>query len=219
MENFHALLKFFFRKANITQQDIADRLGVSSVMVSYYLNGQRKFGANVAKKWADAFSLDAMWLMTQGEQGTPPDELPAMPQQNGTPIVTDLVGYLGTPNADGHAAMMPYEVTGHMNVPGVTGTVFLQVVGDSMTDGTEYSIPHGSYVALREYKLSSFRWGEVYALVTDDGVLVKKVMPGKDEAHIVCQSLNSEKYPPFVLNGSEIKAVWRVCGVVMIRAR
>ena len=40
MDNFYKKLKFYFKNANLTQKDIAEKLNISSVMVSYYLNGQ-----------------------------------------------------------------------------------------------------------------------------------------------------------------------------------
>lgn len=225
-ENFSDKLKVFLKKSNLKQKDLAESLGVNHATVSNLVNGRTQIGKATAMRWNEITGIDPLWLMTQGDQGTAPDEAAPStdtpkPKGKGAPIISDLVGYLGAPLADGQVAMMTEAVTGYMSVPGIDteGTVFLPVVGDSMTDDTESSIPNGSFVSLKPSTLSTFRWGEVYALVTDDGVLIKKVMPGKDDDHIVCESYNSAKYPPFTLIGREIKAVWRVSGVVVVRPR
>ena len=65
-------LKKYFSNKKMTQDDVAERLQVSRVRVNNLLNAKRPFGGNVALQWQDAFGIDALWLMTQGEQGTAP---------------------------------------------------------------------------------------------------------------------------------------------------
>jgi transcriptional regulator with XRE-family HTH domain len=60
-------LKIFFDELGYTQQNIADKLGVSQAAVSSQLNG-KPFGKKLAKKWGDAFGLKPNWLLTgEGE--------------------------------------------------------------------------------------------------------------------------------------------------------
>ena len=80
--------------------------------------------------------------------------------------------------------------------------------GDSMInhDNPERSIKAGDYIACRIWTSRSYvRWGEVYALATADGVIVKKVMPSDREGMIKCVSFNEKDgYLPFNLKIDEI---------------
>lgn len=80
--------------------------------------------------------------------------------------------------------------------------------GDSMInhDNPERSIKAGDYIACRIWTSRSYvRWGEVYALATADGVVVKKIMPSDREGMIKCVSFNEKDgYLPFNLKIDEI---------------
>ena len=140
----------------------------------------------------------------------------------GNPIVDDFVGSLGSYIGDGNVALTDDNIRDRMSIPGLRdkSIVYLPVAGDSMIDrdNPENSIPDGAMVAVSPALLSTFRWGEVYALVTPEGVVVKKVMPG-DGDHIRCESFNSEKYPTYELCSDEVLSAWRVVGVVSVRYR
>lgn len=66
-ENQHVLigknLKDFFEGQNLTQKDIADKLGVSQAAVSSLLNG-KPFGKKLAQKWSAVFGFNPSWLIT-----------------------------------------------------------------------------------------------------------------------------------------------------------
>lgn len=57
-------LKEFFRKRGLTQQNIADKLGVSQSYVGMLMSGNKDFGKNTAQTWADEFGLSVAWLLT-----------------------------------------------------------------------------------------------------------------------------------------------------------
>ncbi len=63
-EKFYLLLKNFFRERKITQQQIADGLGVSQTYVNALLCGKKNFGRNAAQKFHDAYGLSVAWLLT-----------------------------------------------------------------------------------------------------------------------------------------------------------
>ena len=162
--------------------------------------------------------LNREWLMTGvGDMLVRDDNEQAA---IGNPIVDDFMGSLGALIGDGNVALTDANIRGRMSIPGLSNKsiVYLPVAGDSMIDrdNPDNSIPDGAMVAVAPTMLQTFRWGEVYALVTPEGVVVKKVMPS-DGDHIQCVSFNSEKYPPFNLSQDEVLSAWRVVGVVSIR--
>lgn len=74
-EDFTMKMKIFSKKRGIKQNDLAKQLGVSHTVVSNVVNGRDRLGTQSAVRWGEILGIDPLWLMTQGEQGTAPDEV------------------------------------------------------------------------------------------------------------------------------------------------
>ena len=156
MENFTQILKNFFAGQGMTQQDVADKLHVSRTIVTNHLNGQRTFGSNVAMKWAKVFGLDPLWLITSGEQGTPPNQHHSIVA---TAISTakDESDVINVPvlNLDVRGGLLPNAVTDTPEYKVATmpfsrtiateQDIVVPVYGDSMTP----RYPSGSHILIR----------------------------------------------------------------------
>lgn len=112
---------------------------------------------------------------------------------------------------------------GYMSVPGINPTndiPFLKVRGKSMlnTRDPEHSIAPGSWVAVKRVVGDAIRWGEVYAVMTVDGPIVKRLMPSDRADCVKCVSFN-EDYPPFDLPTIDILKgeIYIVKGVVNVQ--
>ena len=106
-------------------------------------------------------------------------------------------------------------------IPDLTGCDFtIRTSGRSMINRKfpERSIPERSIVGCRIWKSRThIRWGEVYALATPDGVVIKKIMPSEKEGCIKCVSFNEEEdFPPYDLPVEEIQDWALVVGVVNV---
>lgn len=67
-ENFYISLKKFFKEQDITQQQVADKLGTSQAYVNSILTGRNPIGRQTASRLAAAYGLSAAWLLTgEGE--------------------------------------------------------------------------------------------------------------------------------------------------------
>lgn len=63
-------LKAYFIRQGISQEQIANSLGVTQQYISAMLNG-RPFGRNTARKWSKVFGFSTSWLLTgEGEMFT-----------------------------------------------------------------------------------------------------------------------------------------------------
>lgn len=97
----------------------------------------------------------------------------------------------------------------------------IRAKGDSMINRSNpaRSIRENDIVVCRLWtSRSHVRWGEVYALATGDGVIVKKIMPSDKESFIKCVSFNEEDgYPPYELPLQEVHDWAIVTGVVSAR--
>lgn len=106
-------------------------------------------------------------------------------------------------------------------IPDLAGCDFtIRTRGRSMINRShpERSIPERSIVGCRIWKSRSHvRWGEVYALATPDGVIVKKIMPSEKDGYIKCVSFNEEEgFIPYDLPADEIQDWAIVVGVVTV---
>ena len=110
-------------------------------------------------------------------------------------------------------SFMEYECE-HYFIPDFKGADFLiRVKGDSMQP-TYYS---GDLVACQKIPMNDvfFQWNKTYVLDTNQGAIIKRVLPGKDEDHICIVSDNT-KYPPFELEKSYLHAIALVRGIIRL---
>lgn len=109
-----------------------------------------------------------------------------------------------------------------VSVPGIPAETefFIQATGHSMLNCAhpELSIPNGALVGLCRVQGNMLRWGEVYALYTEDGITLKRLMPGNGNT-IRCLSYNSDDYPEYSVKRDEINDVARVTCVVPVFVR
>lgn len=110
-------------------------------------------------------------------------------------------------------SIMEYECE-HYIIPDFKGADFLiRVKGDSMQP-TYYS---GDLVACQKIPMNDifFQWNKTYVLDTNQGAIIKRVLPGKDDDHICIVSDNT-KYPPFELEKSYLHAIALVRGIIRL---
>lgn len=110
-------------------------------------------------------------------------------------------------------SIMEYECE-HYIIPDFKGADFLiRVKGDSMQP-TYYS---GDLVACQKIPMNDifFQWNKTYVLDTNQGAIIKRVLPGKDDDHI-CIISDNEKYPPFELEKSYLHAIALVRGIIRL---
>lgn len=110
-------------------------------------------------------------------------------------------------------SFMEYECE-HYIIPDFKGADFLiRVKGDSMQP-TYYS---GDLVACQKIPMNDifFQWNKTYVLDTNQGAIIKRVLPGKDNDHI-CIVSDNEKYPPFELEKSYLHAIALVRGIIRL---
>ncbi len=109
-----------------------------------------------------------------------------------------------------------------ISIPGIPKDTefFIQASGYSMinTSNPELSIPAGALVGLARVKGSILHWGEVYAISTNDGIMIKRIFQGPN-GEIRCLSYNAEEYPEFSIARSDIHDIARLTCVIPINLR
>lgn len=68
MENINDKLSAYFRSMGVTQEQIAERMGVSQAYINALLCGKKSFGKKAAQKWSEIYGFSVGWLLTgEGE--------------------------------------------------------------------------------------------------------------------------------------------------------
>ena len=210
-QNFNELVekaKFLLR---MNQAELAQEIGISPQYMSDIVKGRKPKAEN---KYAEMIRK-----LCAGIEN-PPQNMTAM-----NPFFTDFTIQGGTGHGfDAIIEEKKVEPEGYMTVPGIKNDPdisFFQVDGKSMEDPNDpyNSIPQGSWVAIRKPNTNDVFWGHIYAFMTLDGPVVKKVMPSdKGDDYIKIVSLNSNQFPPRELHRSEIIGdMMLVVGCVNVR--
>lgn len=108
------------------------------------------------------------------------------------------------------AAVMDYDCD-HYDIPLFRGAEFLiRISGDSMLP--KYC--SGDIVACKRLPIDTFfQWNKVYVLDSEQGVIIKRVRPGRDNRHVTLVSENTA-YAPFELPLEKVYSIALVVGVV-----
>lgn len=208
-----------------TQKDAAQLMGATPQNFSGALNGDPrcltdKFLQRFNEAFGNVFNLD--WLLTGEGEMLMNGERPTPAPKDASRCYDVLTIQGGT----GHGSPLDRitdndVVVGHMMAPDLPvgdDIIYIKVRGNSMVNRNDpaHSIPDGAWVGIRRATSSVIRWGEVYAIMTTDGAVVKKVLQSDSPDTLRLASYNVEDgYMPFDLPVSEIiQPLYNVVGVV-----
>lgn len=189
-------IKEFRIRNNMTQQELAEKCGVTARTVQYWEQG---------KNIPDMVSI-YLESLEKHEEISPEskEELHytyLLPQ---TAHGGSLVGF----GADG---VFP-EYCERVISPIADVDFAITIYGDSMMP--EY--PPGSRAMIKQIDPDAFiAWGNVYVLDTVNGVVVKELQPSDKEGRVVCHSHNpSGRYKDFEVNLEDVRGIYRVLACV-----
>lgn len=213
-------LKEFIGNQRISVREFERRCGLGNSFVN---NIGNTIGADKLENIIQQFPrLNRSWLMF-GEGNMLIEENSTQVNtnsENGIPYYDVENFECGTPAGFG-GALEKANPDGYFQFPWVKNdgnTFCVRAHGNSMLNYKDpfHSISHGSYVALRRNNINAIQWGEVYALATADGYIIKKLMPSDNDGYVRCVSFNSEENPAFELPITDIYDYAIVVGVATI---
>ena len=196
-------IRLYMRANALSESDMAKVLGISQAGVNKCL--KRGFGKASAKKWAETFGFNVVFLTTgEGQlmktvEKEPQQEVSTVPL---LPIFAQA-GHL-TGWSDGVSEVECERVIS----PVKDIDMAVHIYGESMYP----DIPNGSVVYVRRIDPNVFvEWGKAYILDTVNGPLLKYLAPGSDEERVKCISANHDaRYAPFEVAKRDILGVYRV---------
>lgn len=179
-------IKWLRERKNLTQEEVAGRVGVTKATVSKWEKGDiENMKRDKIAKLSEVFEISPLELLGMD---IPKNAIPV-----GDIVRIPVLGYItcGEPIlADENVT--EYREVFNNNLP-KGNLFFLQAKGDSM----EPKIPDGSYVMLR--KQPDVKSGEIAAVIVngDNEATLKRVRKLDDT--ILLEALN-EKYAPYIIN-------------------
>lgn len=218
-KKFTEKLKSHIKFSGYTQKRLAEELGITQPQVNNIVSGRERLGLKNAERFANALSLDPVWLMTQGEHGTPPDgDTPttaiakADPDTINVPVLNlDVRGGLAyndvTDMDEYKVGVMPFS-----RQIATEGDVVVPVYGESMTP----RYPNGSHILIRPLP----RWrewlelGNAYVLeLADWRRTIKIVRRGTtpDSYRLECYNVD---FDTTEIPKSLIEHIWQVLACV-----
>lgn len=208
MKKIGERLAAYFRENNITQDAIAEQLGVSQSYVSGLLTDKKSFGKKQAQRFYEIWGISPSWLLT-GE-GDMIDPLAGEnPKKAGIPLIPNeaFAGY-GVFQYDDHPIVDFYQIREFRNA-----SFLLRVSGDSMSP----KYHSGDLIACQKINEVTFwQWHRIYAISTkNQGILIKRVEKSDQPESVTCVSENPD-YDAFDLKNEEIVSVALVLGGVVM---
>lgn len=219
-----------------TQQDVANKMGISKSNISRAFNGDEKYlTKSFLERFNEAYNniFNYEWLITgEGEKiktTSKPIYNEAIPIQQDVvyiPLVNQFAyaGYLDGYTDATYMDQLP-KIPFIVDKEGHGNYIAFEVKGDSMNNGTEESYLEGDRLYCREIapylwatsKLHLRKWD--FVIVHTDGIIVKRIIDHDVENHtITIHSLN-DMYPDRVIDLCDVKQIFNVIESVRPRRR
>lgn len=195
--------------------------GISQSYLSELENGKKELTEDLYNSIVEKIGIDRVIPFIETISDNITDKIPVVSlyTKNSIPLFELDTASCGMPS--GFEAVIEANKCEKYIIPDLIGCDFaIRTSGRSMINRKfpERSIPERSIIGCRIWRSRShIRWGEVYALATPDGIVVKKVMPSEKEGYIKCVSFNEEEnFPSYDLPLAEIQDWALVVGVVNV---
>ena len=212
MTKFNERLKILRKEANLSQEELAKKIGVSKSSVNMYERGEREPGFETLEAIADCFNADMDFLLGKSDcknryewakckavQIPTATNIIPMPEAKSIPLIGKI--------ACGAPITATENLEGYIKIPAQLEADFALVCrGDSMVGAR---IMDGDFVAIRQQP--DVDDGDIAAVLIEDEATLKRVykMPGR----LVLRAENP-RYAPIDLSGAELDGV-RILGKVV----
>lgn len=221
-------IKFYRKKQNLSQIDLAEKLGIDRVSVTRYESGARRVNQDMLFKLSDILhiSIDELFPETVSENNvdilpiynqldasrqhkvytyaqTQLDEQNNINDENTTYITAGRSTAAGLPiDGDSEDALQQQLVVSRDEIPRGADEV-ITIAGDSM----EPDLPKGSKQFIHYQPVPDSDGQIMVVNIKDEGVTCKKLYCEGDKVKLV--SIN-DKYEPMIYPADEIKVIGKV---------
>ena len=206
----------------VNRYNLAKELNMSKTTLTNYYEGTTKPSSlrlGIIDKYIEekfGSNLEKQDIKQMKEEATPHHKT----RLKAVPHIEEHAASCGVPN--GFSVAIRKEDCDHYVIPDMPNCDFtIRTRGRSMINREcpERNINERDIVGCRIWtSRTHLRWGEVYALATTDGIVVKQIQESDKPGHIKCVSFNEpEGFKPYDLPVEEISDWAIVVGVVSVR--
>ena len=196
MSLFGNRLRQLRKEDNLTQKDLAAKLGLAFSTISMYERGIREPDFETTEAIADYFNVSMDFLLGKSQNTAPMGNIIPIPQLNRIPLLGTIA--CGTP------ILATENLDGEVSIPDdIKADFALRCSGDSMIDAR---ILDGDIVYIRQQP--TVNNGEIAAVLIGEEATLKKVFIS--EGTITLLACNSN-YQPFVYSGEKLNEI-RILG-------
>lgn len=197
-------LRLYFEEKGMTQQQVADILGIKQQNVGVHFQG-RPFGKNAAMKWQRAFGFNAQWLMT----GT------------GKMMLDDVITHtISTPPApselDELIPIVPNGVTKMDNAPKVHQFPRYDFYFQCVTDAMRPEIYAGDLLGIRRLEPGApLINGETYVFDTKSAGMQIRMLEEKEDGYLA--TAHNDRYKDTFFPRLEVLSIFTIVGLVRVK--
>ena len=197
-------LRLYFEEKGMTQQQVADILGIKQQNVGVHFQG-RPFGKNAAMKWQRAFGFSAQWLMT----GT------------GKMMLDDVIAHTTTtPPApselDELIPIVPNGVTKMDNAPQIHQFPRYDFYFQCVTDAMRPEIYAGDLLGIRRLEPGApLINGETYVFDTKSAGMQIRMLEEKEDGYLA--TAHNDRYKDTFFPRSEVLSIFTIVGLVRVK--
>ncbi len=196
MSLFGSRLRQLRKEDNLTQKELAAKLGLAFSTISMYERGIREPDFETTEAIADYFNVSMDFLLGKSTSTAPMGNIIPMPKFNTVPLLGTI--------ACGEPILATENLDGEVSIPDdIKADFALRCSGDSMIDAR---IMDGDIVYIHQQP--TVNNGEIAAVLIDDEATLKKVYLSEGTITLVACNTN---YQPFVYSGEKLNEI-RILG-------
>lgn len=230
-------LRVYFEEKGMTQQQVAEKLGIKQQNVAAHYSGLRAFGKNAAMKWQRAFGFNAQWLMT-GQGKMMLDSVITQTNVNGNNVIahtinniTDIITPSTPSDLDDLVPIVPRDIA---RMPNISIWEYMRTNTDTasapkiyqfprydfyfqcVTDAMRPEIMAGDLLGIRKYDTSApLINGEAYVIDTKSAGMIIRMLEEKEDGYIA--SAHNDRYKDTFFPRSEVLSIFTIVGLVRVK--
>lgn len=206
-ENQRRLLREFLNNQKLTQQEVADALGIRQTNVSALLRGERNFGRKMAERWSKAFGIRVNWLLTgegamfNTDIAEPASDIPTPPAPS---------------ELDELIPIVPNGVTNMNNAPKVHQFPRYDFYFQCVTDAMRPEIYAGDLLGIRRLEPGApLINGETYVFDTKSAGMQIRMLEEKEDGYLA--TAHNDRYKDTFFPRSEVLCIFTIVGLVRVK--
>lgn len=192
MSELSGNMKVLRKRYGLTQNDLAEKLGVKRPVIGAYEEQRAEPSIELLQKMATLFDTSIDYLVGKKMDGR---RIPIVP-------VRAAAGYLHGYSDPEFIDSLPTMDLSGTDMPLRSDMRVFQISGDSM-----HPLEDGAYVIAEKLnQLSEIRSGQPHVVITDDGIVYKRVQIEGVFANLIS---DNKFYAPYSIELRTIREIWK----------